>query len=166
MPQTQRFGVVALALVSACAGKAKNDVAVGPPPVEHIEMDPIKISAVKGPDGVHLETFDVAELFEHAGKALADKRYDDAIVGYELLLKEFAGNNKYQLPSLYNEGLAHQGKKDWAKAAETFKKMMDAGAGFARHQGRACSSSAPPTPRWGTGRRRRRSSRSCSSART
>ena len=119
-----RFGVLALALVSACAGKAKNDVTVGPPPVEHIEMDPIKISAVKGPDGVHLETFDVAELFEHAGKALAEKRYDDAIVGYELLLKEFAGNNKYQLPSLYNEGLAHQAKKDWAKAAETFKKMM------------------------------------------
>jgi TolA-binding protein len=119
-----RFGVLALVLVSACAGKAKNDVVVGPPPVEHIEMDPIKISAVKGPDGVHLETFDVAELFEHAGKALADKRYDDAIVGYELLLKEFAGNNKYQLPSLYNEGLAHQAKKDWAKASETFKKMM------------------------------------------
>ena len=84
--------------MSACAGKAKNDVAVGPPPVEHIEMDPIKISAVKGPDGVHLETFDVAELFEHAGKALAEKRYDDAIVGYELLLKEFAGNNKYHAP--------------------------------------------------------------------
>ena len=124
MKRTPRFGVVALALMSACAGKAKNDVVVGPPPVEHIEMDPIKISAVKGPDGVHLETFDVAELFEHAGKALADKRYDDAIVGYELLLKEFAGNNKYQLPSLYNEGLAHQAKKDWAKAAETFKKMM------------------------------------------
>ena len=65
-------------------------------------MDPIKISGGQGPDGVHLETFDVAELFEHAGKALAEKRYDDAIVGYELLLKEFAGNNKYQLPSLYN----------------------------------------------------------------
>ena len=76
----KRIGLVSLALVSvsACAGKAKNDVVVGPPPVEHIEMDPIKITAVKGPDGVHLETFDVAELFEHAGKALADKRYDDA----------------------------------------------------------------------------------------
>jgi len=123
MPMKTRIGVLSLVFMSACAGKAKNDVAVGPPPVEHIEMDPIKISAVKGPDGVHLETFDVAELFEHAGKALAEKRYDDAIVGYELLLKEFAGNNKYQLPSLYNEGLAHQGKKDWAKAAETFKKM-------------------------------------------
>jgi tetratricopeptide (TPR) repeat protein len=123
MKITTRIGVAGLALVSACAGKAKNDVTVGPPPVEHIEMDPIKISAVRGPDGVHLETFDVAELFEHAGKALADKRYDDAIAGYERLLREFAGNPKYQLPSLYNEGLAYQGKKDWAKAAEMFKKM-------------------------------------------
>jgi tetratricopeptide (TPR) repeat protein len=120
----KRFGVVGLALVSACAGKAKNDVAVGPPPVEHIEMDPIKITAVKGPDGVHLETFDVSELFEHAGKALAEKRYDDAIASYEMLLKEFPGDNKYRLPSLYNEGLAYQGKKDWEKAADTFKKMQ------------------------------------------
>ena len=120
MKMTTRIGVAGLALVSACAGKAKNDVVVGPPPVEHIEMDPIKISAVKGPDGVHLETYDVAELFEHAGKALAEKRYDDAVKGYEQLLREFAGNSKYQLPSLYNEGLAYQGKKDWAKAAETF----------------------------------------------
>jgi tetratricopeptide (TPR) repeat protein len=116
---------VALTLVTACAGKAKNDVSVvQPPPVEHIEMDPIKIAAVKGPDGVHLETYDVAELFEHAGKALAEKRYDDAIAGYGKLLQEFAGNPKYQLPSLYNQGLAHQGKKDWEKAAEAFKKMM------------------------------------------
>ena len=124
MTMKTRSGVLALALVSACAGKAKNDAAVGPPPVEHIEMDPIKISAVKGPDGVHLETFDVAELFEHAGKALAEKRYDDAISSYEMLQKEFPGDKKYQLPSLYNEGLAYQGKKDWEKAAETFKKMV------------------------------------------
>jgi TolA-binding protein len=123
--KTRSVGVVGLVLVSACAGKGKNDVAVVPPPVEHIEMDPIKISAVKGPDGVHLETFDVAELFEHAGKALAEKRYDDAIANYDQLLREFPGNGKYQLPSLYNQGLAYQGKKDWAKAAEVFKKMAE-----------------------------------------
>src|SRR5262245_30326180 len=125
MPIRMRNGVVVLVLMSACAGKAKNDVAVGPPPVEHIEMDPIKISAVTGPDGGHLETFDVAELFEHAGKALAEKRYDDAIAGYEQLLREFPGDNKFRLPSLYNQGLAHQGKKDWAKAADVFKKMAE-----------------------------------------
>jgi hypothetical protein len=121
MKSLKRCGALLLGLVSACAGKGKNDAAVGPPPVEHIEMDPIKISAVKGADGVHLETFDVAELFEHAGKALAEKRYDDAIAGYEQLLREFPGDNKFRLPGLYNEGLAHQGKKDWAKAADVFK---------------------------------------------
>ena len=41
------------------------------------------------------------------------------------MLKEFAGSAKYQLPSLYNLGLAHQGKKDWAAAADVFKKMAD-----------------------------------------
>jgi tetratricopeptide (TPR) repeat protein len=111
----KRVGMVSLVLVSACAGKTNNAVTVAPPPVEHIEMDPIKISAVKGPDGVHMETFDVAELFEHAGKALVEKRYDDAIAGYDM----------YRLPSLYNEGLAYQGKKDWAKAADVFKKMAE-----------------------------------------
>jgi tetratricopeptide (TPR) repeat protein len=41
-----------------------------------------------------------------------------------MLLKEFPGDTKYRLPSLYNEGLAYQGKKDWAKAADVFKKMQ------------------------------------------
>ena len=39
---------------AACAGKTKNDVnavARRRPPVEHVEMDPIKITAVKGPGG-------------------------------------------------------------------------------------------------------------------
>jgi TolA-binding protein len=116
---------LAFTLLAGCAGKTKNDVAVGPPPVEYVEMDPIKITAVKGPDGVDMETLDIAELFERAGKALAEKRYDDAIAGYEQLLKEFPGSNKYQLPSLYNAGLACQGKKDWAKAADLFKKMAE-----------------------------------------
>ncbi len=125
MALNRRLSLVLLIPLAACAGKGKTDVNVAPPPVEHIEMDPIKISAVRGPDGVHLETFDVAELFEHAGKALAEKRYDDAITSYQLLLKEFAGSAKYQLPSFYNLGLAYQGKKDWAAAADVFKKMAE-----------------------------------------
>ena len=70
--------------------------------VEQIEMDPIEISAVRGPDGVHLETYDVTELFEHAGAALSEKRFDDAVTAYDKLLREFPGDTKYQLPSLYN----------------------------------------------------------------
>ena len=76
----KRLWVVPLTLLAACAGKGKNDVTVVPPggPVEEIEMDPIKIAAVKGPDGTHLETYDVTELFERAGAALSAKRPADA----------------------------------------------------------------------------------------
>jgi hypothetical protein len=65
-PMKRGLWLVPLALLAACAGKSNNQVTVVPPgtPVEEIEMDPIKISAVKGPDGTHLETYDVAELFE------------------------------------------------------------------------------------------------------
>ena len=64
----RRLWVVPLTLLAACAGKGKNDVTVVPPggPVEEIEMDPIKIAAVKGPDGTHLETYDVTELFDQS----------------------------------------------------------------------------------------------------
>ena len=54
MALNRRLSLVLLVPLAACAGKAKTDVNVAPPPVEHIEMDPIKISAVLGPDGVHL----------------------------------------------------------------------------------------------------------------
>jgi TolA-binding protein len=128
----RRLGVALLVVgFAACAGKTKNDAAVGPPPgaqVEHLEMDPIKISAVKGPDGVHLETYDVTELFEHAGAALSEKRYDDAIRDYDRLLKEF-GDSRFAKAALYNCGLAFQGKKDWQTAIARFQKLAKDYAG-------------------------------------
>ncbi|HVZ71924.1 MAG TPA: tetratricopeptide repeat protein [Polyangia bacterium] len=113
-------GLVCLALASAlgCAGKARDDVATpGTPPVQEVEMDPIKLHGVKGPDGVqHVETYDATELFERAGAALSDKRYPDAIRDYERLLKEFPTETRYTKAALYNCGLAYQGAKDWPNA--------------------------------------------------
>src|SRR3954464_1598865 len=85
------LALAATVALGACAGKARNDVPIIPPGahVEHIDMDPIKIQAVKGPDGTHVEAYDATELFEQAGKALSDKHYDDAVKLYERLLKEF-----------------------------------------------------------------------------
>lgn len=115
--------------VVGCAGKTNNTVATpGAPPVEQIEMDPIKIAAVKGPEGVHLETYDVTELFERAGEALSSKRYDDAVHDYELLLKEFK-DSRYTKAALYNCGLAYQGKKDWQTAIARFHQLATEFAG-------------------------------------
>jgi TolA-binding protein len=112
-------------VVAACAGKNKNDVNVVPPgtPVEHVEMDPIKISAVRGPEGVHLETYDVNELFERAGAALSEKRYDDAVRDYDRLIKEFP-DSRFSKATLYNCGLALQGKKDWQGAIARFQALV------------------------------------------
>ena len=114
----RRKGAVALHWVqSACAGKGRTDVAVSPAKVEEIQMEPIKLQAVKGPDGVQrVESFDATELFEGGGAALSEKRYDDAISSYERLLKEFPAETKYTKAALYNQGLAYQGKKDWTTA--------------------------------------------------
>jgi TolA-binding protein len=113
-----------LALLAACAGKSKNEVVVVPPgtPVEQIEMDPIKITAVRGPDGTHLESYDITELFERAGAALSDKRYDDAVRDYDRLLKEFP-DTRYTKAVLYNAGLAYEGKKDWPAAIARFQRL-------------------------------------------
>jgi outer membrane protein assembly factor BamD (BamD/ComL family) len=121
---TRRLWILPVALLGACAGKAKNDVTVVPPgaSVEQIEMDPIKIAAVKGPDGTHLETYDVTELFERAGKALSDKRPADAARDYDQLLKEFP-DTRYTKAALYNAGLAYEALKDWQTAVARFTKL-------------------------------------------
>ncbi|HEX2658050.1 MAG TPA: tetratricopeptide repeat protein [Polyangia bacterium] len=89
-------------------------------PVTQFEMEPIKITAVSDQDGTHIEAFDAAELFEQGGKALGEKRYDDALAAYDRLLKEFE-DGRYTKSALYNAGLALQGKKDYAGAIERFK---------------------------------------------
>jgi tetratricopeptide (TPR) repeat protein len=120
--------LAAAAVVPACAARQKGPESVVPAnaPVEHLEMDPIKIQAVKDPDGKqHIESFDATELFDDAGKALSDKRYDDAIRGYEQLLKAFGHETRYTKAALYNCGLAYQGKKDWTSAIARFRELAD-----------------------------------------
>ncbi len=117
------------ALSLSCAGKGKDQVAApGGPPVEAIEMDPIKIAAVKGPEGTHLESYDVAELFDRAGAALSDKRPDDAARDYDKVLQEFP-STRFTKAALYNAGLAYEGKKDWASAIARFQRLADQYAG-------------------------------------
>ena len=116
---------VAMLGVAGCAHRSTPVPAVpSAGPVTQYEMDPIKITAVAGPDGTHVEAFDAAELFEQAGKALSDKRFDDAIAAYDRVLKEFP-EGRYVRASLYNVGLAYQGKKDWEGAIARFKALTD-----------------------------------------
>jgi len=117
-----------LALGAGCAHRAPagvaNPASADGAKVTEMEMEPIKIEAVKGPDGVHIESFDAADLFEQGSKALGEKRYDDAIASYDRLLKEF-DDARYKRAAIYNAGLACQGKKDWPGAIARFKALVD-----------------------------------------
>jgi TolA-binding protein len=117
-------GLLALALCGfGCAHRPAGPPAQLPPgPVTQYEMEPIKITAVAGPDGTHIEAYDAAELFEQGSKALGDKRFDDAIAAYNRLLKEFP-DVRYTRAAIYNAGLAHQSKKDWQGAIARFRSL-------------------------------------------
>jgi tetratricopeptide (TPR) repeat protein len=114
----------ALGFAAACASTGQQTKpGQGDEPVVRLDMDPIKIEATSDADGIHIDAFDAPELFEHAGKALSEKRYDDSVKVYGKLLKSFP-ESPYARPSLYNLGLAQIGKKDWAAAVDSFKDLI------------------------------------------
>jgi TolA-binding protein len=121
-----RLGLVVAA--GAGAGLGCGTTQPRPPilaPTEaHIEMDPVVIEAKPAAGGVQIESFDAQELFEQAGAALSQNRFDDAIQAYARLVKQFPGST-YARPSIYNRGLAFQGKKDWASAVDSFRELAD-----------------------------------------
>ncbi len=126
--------IAALASVGGCASNTNNNKASsGTRPggdVVRIDMEPIAIEATHGADGVRIEAFDAAELFEHAGAALSDKQFDQAISAYQKLLSSFP-DSEYARPAYYNLGLAQIGKKSWPAAIDAFKALIDR---FPAHQ--------------------------------
>jgi tetratricopeptide (TPR) repeat protein len=116
--------LIAIAFASGCASTAQQAKPGQPEPVVHLDMDPIKIEATSDADGIHIDAYDAPELFEHAGKALSEKRFDEAAKVYGKLLKSFP-ESPYARPALYNLGLAEIGKKDWATAIDSFKGLID-----------------------------------------
>jgi TolA-binding protein len=122
--------LLVLALATGCATSSNQNSSPQPGgEVVRLDMEPIKIEATKDADGVHIDAFDAPELFEHAGKALSDKRFDEAIQEYQKLLKSFP-ESSYVRPTFYNLGLAQIGKKDWPAAIDSFKTLIDR---FANH---------------------------------
>ncbi len=122
------LGLVAICAASlgACATSGAHPPAAGPEsgPVVRYDMDPIRIDATKGPAGMQIEAYDAPELFEQAGVALSDKRFDAAAKLYAKLLKGFP-DSAYARASLYNMGLAHIGDKNWTEAIDAFKRLID-----------------------------------------
>ncbi len=116
--------LLVLALATGCATSGGQNASPQPGgEVVRLDMEPIKIEATSSADGIRIDAFDAPELFEHAGKALSDRRFDDAIREYRKLLTSFP-ESSYVRPTFYNLGLAQIGKKDWSAAIESFKALV------------------------------------------
>jgi len=112
------------ALLAACATQGQPALQNPNAAAVHYDMEPIAIEATRGEGGVQIESFDAEELFEQAGSALSQKRYDDAVRLYDKLLASF-GESPYARPAMYNRGLALRDKKDWNGAVSAFKAMVE-----------------------------------------
>lgn len=103
--------VVALALVAGCAHQ--------PPKEQRVQMEPMVFQA--HPTG-EVEMIDAASLFERGGAAFGDKKFDEAAALFDRVVREYP-DSRYVVPSLYNAGLALEGKGDLAAAVERYKRI-------------------------------------------
>jgi TolA-binding protein len=113
----------ALLLGCATRGSAPGPANPGAAVVRY-DMEPIAIEAKRGRSGVEIDSFDAQELFEQAGAALSEKRYDDSIRLYGKLIASFP-DSPFARPGMYNRGLAFRDKKDWNGAIEAFRGLID-----------------------------------------
>ncbi len=108
----------------ATAGQRPTTPPLDLEPTVTIEMEPIKIEAVRGPAGLQVQSFDAEELFEQGGKALSDHHHDEAIGFYQRLIEHFPAS-QHARPALYNKGLAERDKKDFVAATASFKSLAE-----------------------------------------
>ncbi|HEX2571079.1 MAG TPA: tetratricopeptide repeat protein [Polyangia bacterium] len=109
---------------SGQAGQAAKAGAAPDNKVTQVELEPIKIEAVKTSDGTKVDAYDAASLFEQAGADLEAQRYDEAIKGYDRLVANFP-DSRYVVAALYNAGLALEGKQDFAGAATRYRAIVE-----------------------------------------
>ncbi|MFU8803498.1 MAG: tetratricopeptide repeat protein [Bradymonadaceae bacterium] len=135
MPHSQEFkrcshllaGIALISLVlGGCATTSTKTVETDPTEVaeEHIELDPMLVR-VKNRDTLETETLDVEELFTEAYVAYQNRRYEEAVRHYDVIIAYFP-TSRFYLPALYNGGLAYEQLQYWDQAAKNYQRIIEA----------------------------------------
>jgi tetratricopeptide (TPR) repeat protein len=106
-------------LVAGCGAAAKP--VAGPPKQtpKTVELEPMVVE-VTGNDA---RVYDARSLLEEGNDALTQRRLDEAIAAFDQLLRDFP-DSKLAVAAEYNAGLANEGKRDWAAAAERYRRVI------------------------------------------
>jgi tetratricopeptide (TPR) repeat protein len=91
-----------------------------------LSFEPVQIEVSSGPSGETTAVVtDARTLFDQGNDALFQRRFDDALVAYDTLIRDFPGSALVGA-ALYNAGVACEGKGDFAQAAERYRKALAA----------------------------------------
>jgi TolA-binding protein len=116
-----RLLLAGVLLLGACATTSATKTPAGP---QRINMEPIRIEVKRRGNVLETEIVDAETLFTTAGELLAAREFDAAIAHYDRVLRDFA-DSQFAPAALYNAGLAHEGKGDWAGAARRYQQVVD-----------------------------------------
>jgi tetratricopeptide (TPR) repeat protein len=119
--------VALLVLASACGGAASSTRPTTPkPPPKTVELEPLLVEVGDPATGGEVRGYDARNLLDDGNDALIQRRFDEALAAFDNLLRDFPGS-KLAVAAQYNAGLALEGKRDWAGAAERFRRVLATG---------------------------------------
>ena len=90
-----------------------------------LELEPLRIDVIVGPDGTEAVVSDARTLFDDGTDALVQGRPGEAILAYERLLADFP-DSKLAGIARYNAGIAHERAGDDVRAAALFAEAIAA----------------------------------------
>lgn len=110
-----------LLLLAGCAARAAAPRPAAP--TRTIELEPMRIDVVSTEKGSETRSYDARSLLDEGNSHLLLHRYDDALVAYDHLLKDFP-DSRLVVPALFNAGQALEGKEDWKGAADRYQRLL------------------------------------------
>ncbi len=90
--------------------------------VSTVEMEPLELQVSRNGDGVRIDAYDAASLFEEGGEHLDADRYVDAAMSYDRIVAHFP-DSPYVPPALFNAGLSYEGQGRFADAALRYRQV-------------------------------------------
>jgi cellulose synthase operon protein C len=129
--------VLATVILAACGPRPGSSAAgtttpgeagkPGVPPPKVIELEALRIDVVTTKGGQQSLVYDARSLLEDGNDALMQRHYDEALVAFDHLLRDFP-DSRLAAAALYNAGLALEGKEDWPAAAQRYRDVVSRSA--------------------------------------
>jgi tetratricopeptide (TPR) repeat protein len=122
----RRLALVLVLVSSACASR-QTAPTTPPAKTRTIELEPMRIDVVTTDGKTESRAYDARSLLDEGNSQLVLHRYDQALVAYDHLLRDFP-DSALVISALFNAGQALEGKEDWKAAAARYRTLLETAA--------------------------------------